>query len=238
MIDIHSHVLPRMADGAKDEQESLEMLKMAWKCGITHMIATPHSHYKKGNASSEQIKSAVRHMQNVLEQEGIPLKLYAGNELFYTHNILEKVKNGEVLTLADSDYVLLEFSVDAEKNRIRNAVYEFYNHGFLPIVAHVERYQVFLKDQDFAEEILEMGAYFQVNMGSLGEHAGWRTRHFVKGLIRNDMLHFIATDAHDTVTRKPYKDKGLGWIEKKYGQKQLENYLWRNQKKVLNNESI
>lgn len=237
-IDIHSHVLPGIDDGAQDESEALEMLRIAANDGICQIIATPHFHYRRGHASPEQIKQAVSKMQELLNKEKIPMKLHTGNELYYTHELLETVKAGEALTMADSDYVLLEFSPETEERRIQNAVYEFLNEGYYPIIAHMERYLAFQKNQDFAEKISEMGAYFQINAGSLIGNAGWQIKHFARLMIKNGFIQFVATDAHDIGRRSPTLAKASDWITKKCGESELLEYLYENPRMVIENKAI
>lgn len=238
LIDIHSHILPGIDDGARTERESLKMLKMAAAAGIREIIATPHFHYRRGKATPEKVKGTIARMQEMLEVMKIPIRLYAGNELYYSHSLLDVVKAGEALTMAGSDYVLLEFSPETEKRKIQHAVYQFLCEGYNPIIAHAERYQAFLKHMDFAEEISAMGAYLQVNSDSLCGNAGWRIKRFSKKLVEEDLVSFAATDAHDTVERVPQFGKSIAWISKKYGQDQLQEYLIDNPKKILQNKTI
>lgn len=238
LIDIHSHILPGIDDGAHDEKESLEMLRIAANDGISQIIVTPHFHYRRGHASPEEIRQAVLNIQELLNKEEIPIKLHTGNELYYTHELLETVKAGDALTMADSDYVLLEFSPETEKRRIQNAVYEFLNEGYYPIIAHMERYQAFQKHKDFAEEISEMGAYFQINAGSLLGNAGWSIKRFTRTMIKEGLIQFVATDAHDTVKRAPTFAKASDWIVKKYGESELQEYLCKNPKMIIENKAI
>ena len=96
-IDIHSHILPGIDDGASDEKQSLAMLKMAAADGITDIIATPHFHYRMGHATPAQIKNAANQMQQMIKDTGLNIQIHTGNELYYTHELLETVKAGEAL---------------------------------------------------------------------------------------------------------------------------------------------
>lgn len=237
-IDIHSHILPGIDDGATDEKESLKMFQIAAESGIGTIIATPHFHYRRGHASPLRIREKVSDMQKMLEEDRIPIKLYVGNELYYTHELLEIVKAGEALTMADSDYVLLEFSAGTEKRKIQNAVYQFLCEGYNPIIAHVERYAAFQKHSDFVEEVCEMGAYYQVNVDSLCGKASWTVKRFAKKLIRNNQVSFIATDAHDANQRSPQFGRTSDWLMKKYGEIQVQKYLRNNPNQIIKNETI
>ena len=237
-IDIHSHILPGVDDGAKDEKQSLEMLKMAAADGITDIIATPHFHYRRGHATPAQIKAAAAKCQQLIKDAGLNINIYTGNELYYTHELLETVKAGEALTMADSDYVLLEFSPDTERRKIQNAVYQFLSEDYYPIIAHMERYMAFQKHPDFAYAISDMGAYFQLNAGSLLGAAGWNTKRFAKSMMKNDMIQFVATDTHDEKERPPRFGKTAEWIEKKYGESEVFEYLCKNPQMILKNKPI
>ena len=237
-IDIHSHILPGVDDGAKDEKQSLEMLKLAAADGITDIIATPHFHYRRGHAARTQIREAAQKCQQMIEEAGLKIKIHTGNELYYTHELLETVKAGEALTLAGSDYVLLEFSPEAERRRIHNAVYQFLSEGYYPVIAHMERYQAFQKHIDFAMEISDMGACYQINAGSILGAAGWSTKRFAKTMLKGGMIHFVATDAHDTVVRPPQFGKAVSWMEKRLGEEEALQYVSGNPQMILENKAI
>lgn len=234
-IDIHCHILPGIDDGAETMEETLKMLKMAAEDGIRQMIATPHFHYRRGHASPEQIRMLAARVQKQAEKENIPVKIYSGNELYYTQELLEIVKAGEALTLADSDYVLLEFSMETEGRRIQNAVYEFLAEGYHPVIAHMERYEVFRKDADFTEMLFRMGAYFQLNAGSVAGNAGWKVKRYSKKVLNAGMIHFIATDAHDLKKRIPAFGKTMVQLEKAYGIAAMSEWMHENPMKILKN---
>ena len=237
-IDIHSHILPGLDDGACSEREALAMLKIAEENGIREIIATPHFHYRRGHATPEQIKSAVLKIQRILDDMGSQIRLHTGNELYYTHELLENIKAGHALTMAESDYVLLEFSPGAEKRKIQHAVYEFLTEGYYPIIAHMERYLAFQKDLEFVDEISRMGVYYQVNSGSLMGQAGWNIRWFTRAMMKNGFVQFVATDAHNTGKRSPQLKKAEEWIMKKCGEAQAEKCLYKNSKMILENKAI
>lgn len=237
-IDIHSHILPGIDDGAKTKEASMEMLRTAYEHGTRGIIATPHLHYRKGQASPEKIRSLVQEIRQAAAEEEIDIKLYPGNELYYTQELLETVKAGGALTLADSDYVLLEFSPDSEARRIKNAVYEFLNAGYFPVIAHMERYSTFIKNIDFAEEILQMGAYFQINAESLTGIAGWNRKRFSRMVLKSGMIHFIGSDMHDLKKRIPVLQTAADWVEKKYGSGEAADYFRNNPSMILENKIL
>lgn len=237
-IDIHCHILPGIDDGANSYRESLKMLEIACAEGITDIIATPHYHYKRGKASPEEILDRVDELQERARERKIPVRIHSGNELYYTHDLLKNLKAGNALTLAESDYALLEFSIREERRTIRNAVYEFLSEGYYPILAHVERYPVFRKDTEFLKDILEMGAYAQVNADSFFVQAGWDVLRFSKKIMKENLVQFVATDAHDTEKYRPALQKWSQRMERRYGKETCGKYLFENPEKILKNMEL
>lgn len=237
-IDLHSHILPGIDDGAKNWSDSIKMLECCQKNGISTVILTPHYHYERGQASPQRIRTLTAELAEQAAQREIPIRLYPGNELFYTNNLLSAVKSGDVLTLADSDYVLLEFSISTEQRRIQNAVYEFLNAGYFPVLAHIERYAVFLRDPSFAEELLRMGAYFQVNAGSLQGNAGWKIKRFSQTMLKSGRIQLIGSDAHDPINRPPNLAMTAELLYKKMGLGAAEVYLQEYPRCIIENRSL
>lgn len=237
-IDIHNHILWGIDDGARTKEQSLEMLKIAADHGIAQIIATPHYHYRRGKADPQTILKKVEELRAAAGEAQIPVQLHAGNELYYTHDLLEELKSGCCLTLAGTDYVLLEFSLDSDQKRIQNAVYQFLSAGYNPIIAHVERYEVFHHSREALREISEMGAYFQVNAGSLFGGFHWKRKHFVRSILNEGMVQFLATDAHDPQKRPPQFGKSDDWFVKKWGDAKSRKVLYENAQRMLNNQII
>ena len=232
-VDIHSHILPGLDDGARDEAESLKMFRLAERSGISDIIATPHFHYRRGMISPEEIENAANRMQKLLDESNIKINIHTGNELYYSHELIRAVKAGDVLTLAGSNYVLLEFSPNVEKRKLQSAVYQFLGEGYFPIIAHMERYSVLQSDPEIALDIYEMGALYQMNAGSLLGRAGWKTKRFSRLMMENGLVQFIATDAHDSKRRSPDLQKAAKWIAGKHGRTNLKMYLQENPAMIL-----
>lgn len=238
-IDIHSHILAGIDDGAKQIEESAKMLQIAAEDGITAIIATPHFHYSRGHAKPEKIRRRLSELRAAAKEQELSIRLYAGNELYYSEDLIRIVKAGEALTMAGSDYVLLEFSENTEQRTIQNGVYEFLSEGYYPIIAHVERYRAFLDNPGFAAEITDLGAYCQINAKSLTSGImDFGKKRFVNSMIENGLVSFIATDAHDTNQRPSKFGKAAEWLYKKYGPEECRELFFENAKKVLNHQII
>lgn len=231
-IDIHNHCLPNVDDGAKNKEESLEMLRCTYDQGIRDIIVTPHFKKIKRGRTKEEIQRKLREMQEALDNEKIDLKLHIGCELFYSSRSIEYLENNIIATLADSSYILIEFYPDEEFRKIREATYELLAAGYVPILAHVERYQ-YLSDLSKVVELIELGALIQVNVASILGKQGRKTTKYVNTLLKNRLVHFVATDAHDMDRRRPRLLECVHYLEKKYGIEYADELCTLNPQKIL-----
>lgn len=208
-MDIHTHILPGIDDGSDSMEETLEMLEQAWQEGIRVLIATPH--YGKWNPDykKEEAERICRQVREKLHAVHEDMKIFMGNELYYAPGILEDLQAGKAATLGGTDYVLIEFSTEAEYKEIYGGLRNFVTAGYRPILAHVERYKNLQKELDFVQELVENGVYVQVNARSfLGGRFDKRTAWCLK-LFENDLIHFIASDCHNCEARRPVMQEAV-----------------------------
>ncbi len=234
-VDLHCHILPGVDDGAADVEQSQRMLRMAAQEGICEMIATPH--YKAGrgrrNATCERVRTLVQEMQDWLDSESIPIHLYTGNEILYNYEIDNLLESHEVCTLADSFYVLVEFSPSDEYSYIKNGVQKILMAGYVPVIAHIERYEVLRKHTAYVEELTEMGAYLQVNAASITGKSGWLVKRCVLKWIRDELIYAVASDTHDDRKRVPVLGEAYDIIEKRCGSEVAQMLFYQNPKRIL-----
>jgi protein-tyrosine phosphatase len=164
-IDIHSHILPDMDDGSDSIEETMEILKTAYSEGIRTMIATPHSYSEGSGNIVEDIDRRLEEIRKIADRP--PIEIYKGCEIYYTHEVPELLSEKKLPVLAGSRYVLVEFSPVTEYIYITNALRNIMLAGYSPIVAHVERYMAVTKEIGRIEELIDMGAYIQVNAKSI-----------------------------------------------------------------------
>lgn len=238
-VDMHCHVLPGIDDGSANMQETLRMVQTAYKEGIRAMIVTPHYHPRRGMADAAIVKDTLRHVQSEVRKIMQDMTLYPGNEIYYRQDARELLRDGTLLTLAGSDYVLVEFSMGSVTARqIEEAVRELQMGGYLPVIAHIERYDRLLGDVDAAVQLVEMGAYIQVNASSVTGELGGNRKRYIRKLIKNDCVHFIGTDAHDMGARAPLMKKCAAYLMRKFDAEVCETLLSVNPYLVLQNEMI
>ena len=209
MIDIHTHILPKADDGARDWETCLKMLAQSAKCGVKEVIATPHySPWMKGPTPADTVRLCEEVQQRLQTEMGIDMKVHPGNEIYYSVDVIDDMKRGKVLPLANSQYVLLEFSEQSSMQTIKRAVREFQVEGYIPILAHVERYQ-YVQKSDGLEELRESGALFQVNAESLTGGFFDSQSRWVRKSLKKGLIDFVASDMHNVNTRPPIQDKAL-----------------------------
>lgn len=236
--DIHSHILPKIDDGAENLDMSLEMLRTAFDNGIRRIILTPHNKPMRHNAGPEKMKELTQALLTEMKKSNLEIELYNGNEIYYHSDILTLLEQKKALTLADSDYVLVEFGPMDDFAYIRRGIHQLLSGGYRPILAHVERYSALRATSGCIQELAAMGCCIQVNAGSIMGQYGLGTKLFTRKLLSKELVHFVATDAHDNGKRSPAMLSCMKFIERKYGKGQAERIFVKNPDCILSNEYI
>ena len=237
-FDIHSHILPGLDDGAKNIEDSKQMLYTAYNNGIRHIIATPHFHEERFTSTLEEIRTSYEQVKRLIIDLGLDINLYLGQEIYYSSNTPSLLLEHKILTMADSDYVLLEFSTKATFQYIKSALQTIIMSGYIPILAHFERYDDIVSDWNHIDEIFDMGIYIQVNASTITGSIRHKPTRLVRKLLKYDMVHFMATDTHNNGTRPPNLQECINYLDKKYGQAHVDRLLHTNPSKIINNEEI
>lgn len=229
MFDIHTHILPMLDDGAQSVEEALEMLIMAYEDGIDDILLTPHMalHYGFNNPKSK-ITNYYKDLKRIVKAEHIPIEIHLGMELLYTNKKdFEKIKN-EIVTLNHSKFLLCEFYFDCEKETMIEAVQVLKENGYIPVIAHPERYECIQRNVNLALWLKKQSAYLQMNAGSLTGFYGRRAQQSVYQLLDENLIDFVGSDAHDYKYRKPLLKEGFDIIANEYGIKRAEKLFYKN----------
>lgn len=232
-IDIHSHILPGLDDGSKNFEMSLRMLEQAAKEHIESIILTPHYKPMRHNMSPDKVKKVFQSLEEKKREAGIPIHLYLGNEIYYSSEALPALSEGMVFTLAGSSYVLAEFSPKEDYSYIRDAAYHLLAEGYLPILAHVERYGSLMAKKVRVEELYDMGCCLQVNASSILGSNGWESKRDVKWMLKREYVHFAASDSHDDRKRTPQLAEAAAYVAKKYGEEYCHKIFKANAEAIL-----
>lgn len=238
IIDIHSHVLPGVDDGSDSPETSYRMLEIASRSGISQIILTPHNKPMHRNVPPHRIAERMKQLQDGLDRHRTAIRLYPGNELYYREGLAEELQSGEAMTLANSHYVLTEFSPNAEYEYIRNGIYSLQVYGYRPILAHVERYRNICLKPEKVGEMVKMGCYMQVNAGSIMGNFGFSAKQFTKKLLQQKLVSFIASDAHDTGKRSPWMSDCADYVMKKFGANYGQELFCDNPMRVIKDEYL
>ena len=234
MIDLHSHILPELDDGAQSLQESLAMARMAVDSGITAMVATPHCAHDRAGAVME----AWQLLTEALRENRIPLRLYPGMEIFGTADTVRLLKEGKLLTLNGSRYPLVEFdfrsSGDGETMLLRSLC----KAGYQPVVAHPERYAYVQRDPKLVNQWYRMGCLIQVNRGSLLGRFGRQAQAMAVELVERGFATVVATDAHSARKRTPWMRDIREVLSREVSPVCARMLLLENPGKILKNERL
>ena len=240
MIDIHCHIVP-VDDGAKNIQEAIEMARLAEEDGITKIINTSHYNPEFEYIKGKQLIYEIERFNQILKQQNINIEVLSGNEIYYNQSILDVLDNKpEFLTLANSKYVLLEFSpVNFPKN-ILDIIHEFRIRGYKVILAHIERYQEIQQDkQNLIEQLSNTeGVYIQVNASSVLKKGPSEASEVCERLIKNNRVHLIATDAHGYLTRRPQLKQAYEYIKQNYGHENAQILFEQNPQNILEDKEL
>jgi protein-tyrosine phosphatase len=201
VVDIHCHILPGLDDGSPNTTTSIAMARLAVASGITTMIGTPHWIEDEHETDPAQIRQTVRDLQAELNSRDIPLTVLPGNEAFICPDLPDRVKKGDVLTLADrGTHLLLELPYEDLLTYVDDVIFRLQLQGITPVLAHVERYAYVRSDWHVLERWVQHGCLAQVNASSLDRTRG---DDVARALAERGLIACTATDSHDAVHRVP-----------------------------------
>lgn len=232
LYDIHCHILPGVDDGADSIEESMEMLKIEFKDGVRNIIFTPHYRRRMFETPENEILQQFLTVKKTASQVLPDLKLYLGCELHSNMDMVDILQERKHLTLAESSYVLTEFSNGDTEAYIKERCYSLLSNGYEPILAHVERYSC-MKDLDLVNELRQMGVRMQVNAESIIGKSGWKMKRYCRSLMKEGMLDFVGSDSHGTSRRAPKMGECAEYMVKKMGLTYTERILIENPSEII-----
>lgn len=230
-VDFHSHILPGIDDGAKNLDISIELIKREIKHGVTTIVLTPHFYPETDDfdAFIESRQKAFEILKKEVEEQDLPIELVLGAEVKFTPKLLDL--DLRKLCIAYTDYILLEFSMLHYHRWTKDVFYQIQSKGYLPIIAHAERY--INLPEDALYELVNAGALVQINTGSFFKDRD--TAKKIERFIKANLVHLWGTDAHSLDKRPPTFDKCKAYLDKKYKPAYLKRCMQYAQE-VLNNE--
>ncbi len=234
MIDIHCHILPGVDDGSQSMDESLEMARYAVKEGIHTIIATPHHGNGTWENEANLVFEKVERLNAELDKNNIPLKVLPGQEVRVRKQVLEECRSGRTIPLNMSRYILIEFSFTELPERIDELFDQLRSRNLIPIIAHPERYPYIVENPQILTRLVSQGSLSQVTAQSLTGSFGPQLQAISLELCRRNLVHLIASDAHNVKTRPFELKEAYETVEEKLGAV-YKSYFLRNARHVLDN---
>ncbi len=239
MIDIHSHVLFDMDDGAENIETSIELCRDSYMNGCDSLVLTPHFfEYSYLEDFVEERDMRITLLKEALAKEKIPLEVLSGAELFLSDRVFG-ADNLDDLTINGAKYMLCEMSLNPFDTRnVTRWFDELIDRSYIPILAHPERYYVFHQNYDLIDQLIERGVIFQVNLDSLIGENGSLAQEMAIDMIRRDIASLIASDAHDLDYRHTRIVEKLNALPDIITERHVEKCLIENPKKIITNQNI
>jgi len=239
MVDIHAHIIPGVDDGSSDIEDSINILKNAEKAGYTAIVATPH--YIEGSyiANNNDKRKLIDVIKKEAKIQNISIEIFFGNEVFITENIENLLSGGKISSINNSRYILVELPRTGGSYGLQSCIFKIFYLGYIPIIAHPERYSFVQKNPNKLIDYIEQGVLFQLNSGSILGCYGKTAKKTAKILLKHDMIHFIATDTHSSKsfsydqTAEVYK-----LVLKLIGKENTDILMTQNPMNAINNEKI
>jgi protein-tyrosine phosphatase len=235
MIDLHTHILPGIDDGARDLSMSLEMARMAVADGTRTMACTPHIYPGLYLNTAQGIASARDALQNELQQRGIDLDLVVGADVHLVPDLLSGLRDGRIPTLHRSRYVLLEPSHHVAPPHFEESVFQLVVAGYTPVITHPERLTWIEGHYDVFVRLIKQGAWMQVTADALTGMFGKRAQYWGEKFVAEGYTHILASDAHSSSRRVPRLSAGLAVVEKHLGQQEAQRLVVDRPRAILDN---
>ncbi|MGN0436606.1 MAG: CpsB/CapC family capsule biosynthesis tyrosine phosphatase [Wujia sp.] len=230
-IDIHNHTLFGVDDGPKRIDESIAMLENAYQQGIRYIILTPHYRLGMFETSMDLIQKNYILLREKAEDIGV--ELYLGCEYHVDSQIMDNLSSGRCKGLGDTDYILTEYSYKSGFSYIEKTARDLLSCGYIPIIAHAERYACFADKPELVGELSAMGALIQINANSILGIDGSTMKKCTKKLLKKSLVDIVASDTHSTTGRTNNLAECFDYVSKKYGMYYAEKIFFDNPNRII-----
>jgi Capsular polysaccharide biosynthesis protein len=227
--DIHHHIMFDVDDGPPDFDQAKKMLATAAADGIANIIATPHLW-----GGMDTYADKLNMLNKYCCECGIPLHIFPGAEILFTGATISYLRHGQIPTLAGTRFILVEFGIRLPYLDIYAAVRELSHAGYVPILAHIERYPCLMHDIRRVYALREeLYARVQVNCETLLRRQPWRIRNTINKLLAVHAVDYVATDAHDTVYRRSCMSDCFRRLQEACGTEYAAALTYGNQEEII-----
>ena len=239
MIDIHAHILPDIDDGPDTIEEAIEICKVAANDGIKTIVATPHTWDGVYEAECDEILKTVEALNLKLKENGIGVEILPGAEIHIHEGLVESIQEGKILTINNGGkFILFELPFVFVPPGTDKFIFNLKVNGIVPIIAHAERIAAFQKSPELLEQLVNIGARVQVNAHGLTKRASSVERKCAEWLLKNRLVHFIASDTHSLKGRPPILSEGVKCAARIVGEEEARALVCHNPEQIINGLDI
>ena len=234
-IDIHSHILYGIDDGARDVDEALDIINMAGAAGVRAMVATPHITLERSNGVLNEASTKLEILKDIVRQQGIGVDLTLGAEVILELELPMAVKKDKRLTIGGKGrHILVEMPLSGIPMYAGSVIFDLLANGITPVWAHPERCFEVIDDYKVVFPYVRNGVLLQINVGSLLGFYGRKVKHTAKKIIVNNLGHVLASDMHRcNDTRKAFPD-AFHYVVRMIGNKKAVDMVFSIPSKIIN----
>ena len=234
MIDIHSHILPGLDDGAKSMEETLGIVRQLYEAGFTTLIATPHVLEGTNFLGPAEILTATEQVRQAVAEVGIPVEIFPGAENYIFPDMAKWVRAGKLLTLGNTaKYLLVELPMLVIPHYTDQVFFELQVEGLTPILAHPERYKGLVDEPERLLDWARKGILFQLDLRSLDGKYGPQAKRLAEVMLHSDLIHFVGSDAHRVAGSQSAYLEDLRSVEGIVGEERFGEVTVGNPRSVL-----
>lgn len=236
--DVHNHILPGVDDGAGSMAETMRLIRQEYDQGVRHIIATPH--YRRGmfEVPMEEKRETYLRVKEQAKEQYPDLELLFGCEYYARRHMLDHIVSDAGYQMPGGKAVLTEFSYTADLSAILGTAERLRLAGFVPVIAHFERYHCLHNDDSALFQLKKTGAYLQMNCDGILGIEGFRMKRFCVRALKDDLVDLIASDAHNTDTRSVHIAETAAFIRKKFGEARVRRILMKNPEELFRREDF
>lgn len=230
--DIHNHILPGIDDGSSCIEETMQLLRTEYEQGICNIVFTPH--YRPGmfQIVPQEREKVFWQVCEVAKRKFPEMQLYLGCE-YFVHNYMMANLRDVRCRMAGTNYLLMEFPTNGHFAYMHNVISRLLKVGYQPIIAHIERYMCLTMDIGRVQMLKDLGALIQINAGSVLGKSGITKKRFCYEVLKQELVDFIASDAHNMDRRPVYMEECMNKVEKKFGREYMEKLFRKNPSRIF-----
>ncbi|MBI1853715.1 MAG: hypothetical protein HYR85_25550 [Planctomycetes bacterium] len=203
MLDLHSHILFDIDDGARRIEDSLEMCRVAVRDGVQAMVATPHFLSPLFDVSPDTARARFEALVARVRDEEIPLEVFLGGEIYCIPEIAARLRDGQALALNGGRAILVELPYEIVPAHFPQALFELQSAGYRVLLAHPERYAEVREGGRFLDDLRDRGVMLQITASALTGEFGPQEKKLCRRLLEEGRVHVIASDSHSPTRRAP-----------------------------------